>query len=413
MNATIPVQRDDAHRRAILGNEPMIFHCHHYNCYLQRVILEAADFEAVPVLIGAAAEVAYSQLKALFAQEKVNGADARKRYAEKVWRILGFGTFDLSPLSVQGGSVSTKNSHYGQGWLGKFGKSKSPVCFFDAGWLAGALSAIYDEPLGAYHVDQPSCIAQGAAENRFELKHGKANYHVYTSVGVGKLTEHVRQNVPASNVDYDGIYNAVSGMDLSGNEEGRIPAFGVYLTRHYANYYNRISFEMLRSMTKAYADEGYDAAADLLTEAGHVCAFNTFGGIMESAEWDALIKPALKTREDWVHGITAVVNAFGWGRWEVTEVGEAGLRFAIQDDYESVGFEAMQGKAKTPVSFLAAGGVSGIANLVYHGDISAKPKLDDELYQRLFRGQNAYAPTAEASRAMGEQASIFKVDRSK
>ncbi len=72
-------------------------------------------------------------------------------------------------------------------------------------------------------------------------------------------------------------------------------------------------------MTTLAGRQGVDVAAELFIEAGHACAFNTFGGIMTSAEWDALVLPMLKTREDWVFGMVGCVNALGWGTWKVLE----------------------------------------------------------------------------------------------
>ena len=77
-------------------------------------------------------------------------------------------------------------------------------------------------------------------------------------------------------------------MPLPVNGEGLIPAFGVYVTRMYADYYNRISFAFEREMVALGGREGVAAAASLLVEAGHVCAFHTMGGVMISPEWDAL-----------------------------------------------------------------------------------------------------------------------------
>ena len=66
--------------------------------------------------------------------------------------------------------------------------------------------------------------------------------------------------------------------------------------------------------------DGIATAEQLLTEAGHVCAFNTFGGVMQSDEWNAMIKPMLRTSDEWMHGIIAVINSFGWGFWEIDEL---------------------------------------------------------------------------------------------
>lgn len=409
--AGIPFELDADHRRYIVGNEPMAFHCHHFNTYLLRTILDAADFDSAPVLRGAAAEVAYAQLPRLFKQIGVRSVPQRKGVAQELYRWAGFGTFDLSGLTAQGGTVRTSNSHYGHGWRAKFGKAAHPVCYFDAGWLAGALAAIYDRPNGSYLVEQQACIGMGARENVFDIELGSPNYKLYTSVGVGSLTTHRVRDVPPSGVDYAVVFEGVTKMDLGGNEEGHIPAFGVYLTRHYSNYCNRIAFEMLRSTTSKFGDEGYQAAAALLTEAGHACAFHTLGGVMVSPEWDALVRPMLKTHEDWVHGIVAVMNALGWGRWQVTKVSRHESEFVIHDDSESVGYNAMYGKAERPVTFLHAGAVAGLMNLIYLGNVAAGPELNDEYYNRLFKQTSGYRAEVKACKAMGDEVTVFRVAR--
>ncbi|NET39964.1 MAG: hypothetical protein F6K19_49770, partial [Cyanothece sp. SIO1E1] len=85
-----------------------------------------------------------------------------------------------------------------------------------------------------------------------------------------------------TNIDEPAILTALAGLDLSGNEEGLIPRFGVMLTNHFANFYNRISFEFVRRMSGTGMLEMGEI---LLQDAGYQCAFNTFGGIMISDEW--------------------------------------------------------------------------------------------------------------------------------
>ncbi|MFZ3229344.1 MAG: 4-vinyl reductase [Pseudobdellovibrio sp.] len=399
---------DVDHRRCILGNEPMIFHCHHYNNYLQRTIVEDAPYiDSSLFLIGAAAEVSYAQFTQLFKTETV---EQRKAFVELVFKWAGFGLINLKDITDKGGKVSTPVTHYSRTWATKFGPSEKPVDFFTTGWIAGALSAIYGKDLGAYSAKQTKCITMtGTKENEYSFAFEKANYNIYKSVGIGTLTTHKLISVEVNNVNYDGILGALSQMPIVGNDEGMIPAFGVYLTRHYANYYNRISFEFVREMMTKFGQEGVDAAEPLLIEAGHQCAFNTFGGIMTSKEWDALILPQLKSKEDWVHGIVACVNALGWGRWQVTNVSKAGADFTLHDDYESVGFQAMYGQSKSSISYLAEGGVSGILDLVYLGDIHNKPTLDPAFYAKLFKGTKSYTSKVVTSRAKGDAATKIEV----
>jgi V4R domain len=409
MIKTLPFEADPEHRRATLGGEPVVFHCHHYNTFLQRSIRDAAFVPSVGFLIGAAAEVSFAQLSEVFSDGKVTGESVRREMAEAIFQECGFGRVDLSGVTESGGEIEVSPSHYSWAFNTKWDGSDESVCFFTAGWIAGATAAIYGMDLGAFSVEETECEAHGGEHCRFNVTKGAANYEVFESVGGGTVHDHVVRGTEGAPVDYDGVYDAVTGMDLSGNDEGMIPAFGVVLTRHYANYYNRISFELLRKGEEVFGDDAHDALAPLLVEAGHVCAFNTFGGIMMSTEWDALIKPALETPEDWVHGIVAVVNALGWGRWSVEDVSEAGARFVVQDDYESVGYRAMYGESEEPVAYLGLGAAIGIMNLVYFGDIQDRPELNSEFYDRLFKSEGSFTGRQVTSGAGNGFQSVFEV----
>lgn len=408
-----PYTYDLQHHRCIVGGEPTIFHCHHYNAFLHRTLLDAEFVDTRPILIGAAAEVAYAQLNSLFDELKLSDIQARKDMAQETFRWSGFGTLDFSSLDEQGGTTRTRNNHYSHAWQVKWGKAKEPVSQFPAGWLAGALAAIYSKPQGHYQVETKQCMAMdGVDECVFELSDKGANFPVFESVKLGELIDqHQELDCPANNVDAQGIFEAVASLPLVGDQDGIIPAFGVYLTRHYANYYNRVSFELERKLVEKFGDQGRKVAAPLLIEAGRVCAFNTFGGIMSSTEWDALVRPQLKSPEDWVHGMLAIVNAFGWGRWSVTSVEEACAEFVIQDDYECAGYLAMYGQADHNVAYLAHGGVLGLMVLVYTGDIAAKPELSEDYYTSIFKNATPYTVKCLESRAQGGQATRFEVRR--
>lgn len=202
-------------------------------------------------------------------------------------------------------------------------------------------------------------------------------------------------------IDAQAIMAAVSSLALRGNEEGLIPAFGLYLTRHYADYYNQISYAYLHAAEATHPDKGA-LARDRLIEAGQICAFHTFGGIMLSQEWDAVVQPMIEQREDWVHGITAVVNCLGWGVWSVAEIeGGERLRVEIADSYESTGYLRDHGARQDGICFLATGGVAGIMNLLYHGDITRRPPLSPAYYQQIFATPGRFVAREHACRATG------------
>ncbi len=402
---------DSDHRKMIVGNEPMIFHCHHYNTFLQRTIQDAAFIESNHFLVGAAAEMAFYQLTNYFQEMKIEGELCRKEIAQEIFKWTGCGVVDLDALSIQGGKTQTQSSHYSVAWVEKFGRSAQGVCKFMAGWIAGALAAVYDQQLGAYSVHETTCKAKGDACDTFVLKQEKANYSIYQTVGIGQISEHQLITPPESNVSYQAVFRAFNNMPIVSNDRGLLPALGVYLTRMYANYYNRISFEFLRALNQKIGDAGVGLASELLIEAGHVCAFNTFGGIVTSPEWDALVLPNLKTKEDWVHGITATVNVLGWGRWQIKSLSEQSAEFVIHDDYESCGYLAMYGQSDHDVSYLAMGAAAGIMNLVYIGNVSEGLDLSPTFYNQLFKSDQSYKIKTISSKAQGDETTNIVVYR--
>lgn len=387
---------------ASIAGEPHVFHCHHYNCFLQKTIADqAALVDVKPLLSNAATEVALAELKGL-------KADAAT--AQALFQQLGFGLLDLSKVSAQGGAATVSGSHYGLGWLSKFGKAAEPVCFFAAGFVEAAARQLYGT---AFTVKETACIASGANACRFELSPG-GRAAVPPSVGMGKLTPFAPRPAMATRptVNEGAIIQACGGLPLAGNAEGRVDAFGVSLTRHYANYYNLVSYRFDKEMESLAGEAAATAARLLLVEAGQVCAFHTFGGIMESAEWEGLIKPMLSSTEDWIFGMLSVVNALGWGRWSVAALDPGQrLELVVDGSYESNGYLAAFGESTTPRCYLCTGATSGIMNLVYHADIMSRPALTPQLYEKTFRDGRFFTAREVECRTMGAPACRFVAER--
>jgi hypothetical protein len=392
---------DYTNKRLDVAGETMLFHCHHYNTFLQRSITDAEYIDSAPFLIGASAEAVYHQLSTLFRNENIDGSEDRAKTASELYRLSGFGLLDLGQLSESGGTIETSMSHYSFAWKEKFGTADKAIGFFTGGFIAGALAAIFDKEAGAYACAQTACRAKGDEKDIYEISAGNPNYTVF-SKEKACLETFNSIDEPETPVDREGIVKALTGMDILGNEEGLIPAFGVYLTRMYADYYNRISFAFEEAMVGMAGEQGIEVSKNLFIEAGHVCAFNTFGGIMTSPEWDGLILPSLKTKEDWVYAMTSAVNSLGWGHWQVKSCSEQAAEFIIFNDYESVGFKSMYGKAEHNISYLATGAAAGIMNLVYFGDVASKPAFTPEFYNKLFKSNDSYQFEAHECSAKGD-----------
>lgn len=148
----------------IFGGEPLIFHCHHYNLFLQMSIEETKKYiDVYPILIDSAQEVAYTHFKNLFLSCNLPTVE-RKEFVELHFKTAGFGLINLSEISKNGGSVSSPSEHYSYGWKTKWDlrrEDEPGVSFFTRGFLAGATEAIYDLPLGILETDQTKCLAKG------------------------------------------------------------------------------------------------------------------------------------------------------------------------------------------------------------------------------------------------------------
>lgn len=397
------------HGKAVMGGEPLVFHCNYYNYFLQKTILLDESLQMEEVIRAAAAEVARAVLSDVAGQTP----DHVLAVATDTFAELGFGTIDLSALTAEGGSVRVPMSHYGTCLRAAAGADfANPQSWFDAGFAVGACEIAYGLTPGALDGTLKACQSMGAPEGLIEVASG--SLPVYEAPGQGHhaadaaIPPPFATTDPESRVDESAILAALATLDFSGNEEGLIPRFGVMLTHHFANFYNRISFEFLRRM----AETGLlEAAESLLSEAGHRCAFHTFGGIMTSPEWDAVVKPSCHTWQDWVHGITACVNALGWGVWRVVELDEDKLVMRIFDGYESCGQIGMYGQSERPVSWLALGGCSGIMNLIRTGKINEKPALDYDYYCSVFESDDSYEARITACLASGDAYTEVIVER--
>lgn len=388
---SLPIEIDAAHGLAICGGEPHVFHCHHYNCVLQKAVDEAEGLiEARALQVDSAADVVFSELQNL---------KSDRAGVEEVFSTFGFGRIDLSGLTSAGGKVRIHDSHYAHGWLSRHGKADRTICHFPTGFIVAAANHLHG---GQWSGQEISCVARGDAACVVEVSKGGNSRG--RSPGVGVLSQFPARPALATktSVNEAAIIQACGGLPLSGNAQGRVEAFGVSLTRHFSNYYNLVSFGFDRLMAERGGPAASVAARMQLVEAGRVCAFHTFGGIMESAEWEALIKPQCATREDWIFGMVAVVNALGWGRWSVAAL-EPGRRMemVVDGSYESNGHLAMHPTADSGRCWLATGGTAGLMNLVYNADITKRPDLTREFYEKTFQSKEFFVANEVECRAQG------------
>ncbi len=174
---------------------------------------------------------------------------------------------------------------------------------------------------------------------------------------------------------------------------------------HLTNYYNRISYDALDSLE--HSAPGFVAPLeDLLRESGHVCAFNTFGGIMLSPEWEGMVGAPKNDAAEIASNCMAMGRALGFGRWSLAEL-TVGKRVVIRSSstYESSYYLARHGKASRPREYFFQGAALAIAQLAHRVDWESKPALTQGFYDELFRGGVPWRAEQTKSMQCGDEVS--------
>lgn len=373
-------QPHSEHGQTFIGGLNHVFHCNHYNAHLQMAVLlgEGVEegFSPRDLLRDSATRLVHLLKKRGYTDTDLG--------TEFTW--CGFGYF----RQVEPNKIETPSSHYGQSTY-LLGKSDMG-CYFNAGFLQG---------MAGREVRETACRHMKALRDTFEV--GAAipeptspfvNPPPFSAVP--DRFDFDDCQITGSPVDEGTIINTVATLPLYGKlptegGDGLIPAFGVILTNHYADYYNIVSYETYRRLIKAGVPD--EMAREAFVQCGHVCAFNTFGGIMESPEFHGLVVPMCNTIEDWAHGIVAVINALGWGAWRVEKItpGQE-LVVRIYNSYEGIGYRRLYdpSASEKQLSFLAMGAVRGLAHLFWKIDIRERPGLTQDYYFNVFNDQHGY-----------------------
>ncbi|MCB2185153.1 MAG: hypothetical protein KQJ78_01965 [Deltaproteobacteria bacterium] len=162
-------------------------------------------------------------------------------------------------------------------------------------------------------------------------------------------------------IDRQKIIEEMSKVSVVGNEEGLIPAFGVYVQQLPADFWNGFS----RRIVNSVPDDLVEVAEALLVNAAHECGYNTGYGIITSKEWDQIVAPMIeKVPEDVLHGAFAVFTAWGWAKSEVVEL-VPGEKMVVRayDYYESDILHF--GKVARPAAFMIRGVSAAFMDLAY------------------------------------------------
>lgn len=345
------------HRRVISGAQ-VIIHCHHYNSRIQDTIESAKGIDGKQIVVDSAEAACLAPIQ----ESLQEGDDEAVKWtaAVELYAHLGFGHFDIGALASDD-VITATSSHYVEGWATGFKQHDGPVCSFTEGYLQAAVRAVTGELVT---VKEVACMNSGADQCRFEVDRSRTTAFVENAKKSFEFTpKDSGYDTSLSNIDENAIIDALVGMPIYGNEQGLIPAFGVYLANTPADYYNLVNIRFLKEMT---AIGKFSAAKELLINAGETCAMNTFRGIMESPEWAGLVAPMLKDEQDSLFALVSLSNGFGWGNWYVTEhEAEESLCIESINGYEAYGGMEYGDPCEHGQCFMLAGVAAGMMELIY------------------------------------------------
>jgi hypothetical protein len=173
------------------------------------------------------------------------------------------------------------------------------------------------------------------------------------------------------------VISAMSRIEVSGNDDGLIPGFNVFVNMLPAKLWNSFA----ERLTRRVPADMLEAAEYLLVNAAHECGYHTGYGIITSDEWKAVVEPMIeKVPEDVLHGAFAVFTAWGWAKSEIVEL-VPGEKMVVRayNYYESD--VVTYGASTKPCAYLIRGVAAAFMDLAYGGKYDPTGKTGLRTYQ--------------------------------
>lgn len=378
-----------------LAEIPYVYHCHHYNLFHDQTIDDAlGEAEGARVRTIAAHNAFRELLGAVFAKTGATTPAERISLASEVFSWMGQGKLSLS-VTEGGGAARSPSLHYGYAWREKYGsrvKRTEPADAVAAGFAAAATELAFDLPLDAISATEHRCVAARDAECEFALTPSTGHA---AKPPIDEAASRRYAVTPMRGVDEDRIVQISSGLiefmrAVQGDERGLVAAFNVFVAAHLPGYYNETVYETVHRVERNAVDS-VPAIEALMSEAGQVCVFSTFGNVLLSPEWEGLVGPPTGEPTDVMSFCTAIARGLGFGHWLISEY-EPGVRLVLRctSTYEVPFYRSRYGVATKPRSYFVQGAALAMMVLAESVRWTERPQLTNNYYVELFRGKPRY-----------------------
>jgi hypothetical protein len=130
----------------------------------------------------------------------------------------------------------------------------------------------------------------------------------------------------------DQVVSALAELEVKGNEDGLIPAFGVLVNQLPTSFWNTFAERMMTAVEDKRKAE-MEAA---LVNCAYECGYHTGFGIITSEEFQSVVTPMVTDgAKDVLRGAYAVFTAWGWAKSGIVQI-KPGERMVVRalDYYE-------------------------------------------------------------------------------
>ncbi len=122
----------------LIGGKRSVFHCNHYNTFLQKTLIDAMGEKMAVVQISISEKINLEMLGKV-----TQDVDNKLEEIEEIFSNLGLGILDLS--NIEQGKAIVDNSHYALNCYYKFGEQKGGSCLFANGYIQAAYQILTGE----------------------------------------------------------------------------------------------------------------------------------------------------------------------------------------------------------------------------------------------------------------------------
>lgn len=374
-----------------MADTPVVYHCHHFNLFLDQTIDDALGIdEGTNLKIKVASSAAHQLITNLVQATGAATVMERLDLASAYFAGMGHGKLAITGNKNEG-FAEGQYLHYGFTWSQKYGhriNRLNSADAFAAGFAAAALEVAHDLAPGTLTATEENCIALKDKKCHIIINESSENTPYKF---VSKQQAEDSANEPITGIDEDKISEITKGLTeftagVGGDEDrGLVEAFGVFVTMHLSGYYNGISYEALKKCKDNPAM--LNALGELLKESGHVCVFNTFGGMLLSPEWEGLVGKPTANGKDLIVYLTAIGRALGFGKWCIKEFVE-NEKFVLETSstYENTYCHKYCTEMTRASDFFVQGAALAFMVLIHNLDWDSDIELTPELYDSLFKG---------------------------